>query len=233
MSQLTITDKQELARVREEQAKRLKKKMEECEKGAFMMMMQTTRIASNEFSRQKVTLQERIDYCTLLKLRFDLQTSFEEARNRMMNSYSHDIAPCGLTITAVVRELTTIFVECKTREDYDKKAAAIYKDGGDTELRQRVDGMRQSCVAWWKRLHDMHEAFDAELPGVMPSVENLPGHGRAVTQIKILMALDRANWCLRMKMSIDDWYINGKSSMYTWIEEILEADNKWPAEFKC
>lgn len=249
-AELNIEDEETLKRVRAEHTERLEKQEKMAVKGDYMKLLETTRIDKVEIEREKKTTEEKLAILNLQKVRLDLLTALKSARSSHMQSYYKDVAPCGKTVTQCVERLFEIFRGCRNRAEYDEYAAMIYgakpgnygdmtpeeqedSDRAQKELKTEVNPLRQSVIAWWKDLHDMYTSFGEEMPDFVPTVDNLPGHGRAAAQMKMLMTLDCAIWVFSMKMKIEDWYVKGKSSMYTWIEGILEADKKWSAEFKC
>lgn len=240
---MRITDPATLTIKRKEHAERLKRKEQEKDMGDFMKMMQTTRISREECEQEKQTMQQRIEALTLQNLRFKLMMGYKHAVSDAMREYAEKRQEVtGGTVSQAVRRLCELFRGCKTRKQYDARAMSFYRAKDETgtplkdfdvDLKKEIDGLRQVVVGWWKGLHDIEQMVTPEIPGLMPSIEVQPGYGRAATQIRIIAALDRANWVFSMGKAIEEWYVKGKSSMYTWIEGVLANAGELPEEFVC
>ncbi len=174
------------------------------------------------------SLSDQNDILLNLKYKVDLASSFNQINGGLMRDYQNTPSLDGLTPSQAVRDLSKMFAGCKTRADFDFRAVSIYQDD---ENKKTADVLRQNVIAWYEQLYALHDLYDKIVSGLVRNFKDSPGRGRAAHAFKLMTALDRANWVVSMKMSIDEWYISGKAEVYDWLEE--ELDDNLDDEFRC
>ena len=198
-----------------------------------------------------ISLDERLKMMNLLEAQLRLTDTVYRLSRGIMEDYAGGAGLYGMSPSQAVQGLSKEFKDCNLPEEIEFRAMQIYKSPQDIEAqmlaekrddlkpsldaakarKENVDNCRATLLIWWKKLHDLHKLYDDQVPGLLNSITDEPGSGRAVYQYKLLTALDVANWMTVMKKDFKEWKVSGKAELYDWMETILIAAKKLPAEF--
>lgn len=210
-----ITDSQLLETL--ESTRREKRKAKLQNPSPLLDMAKRLRPSAAEILSEDQSIEYRIKIGQLATMQLSLIDAAYRAESGLMDEYHGGKGMFNMSPSEAVGNLTQYFRGFNTANEIEKRAMDAYTGEKD----EKIDQARATLVAWWKKVHRVHQIYDVQIPGVVPGVEEVPGKGRMVLHYKLMIALDVANWTKSMNMDFDKWVISGKAELYEWMEAQL------------
>jgi hypothetical protein len=200
-----------------ESTRREKRKAKTQNPSPLLDMAKRLRPTELEILSADQSLEYRIKLGQLATMQLVLTDAAYRAESGLMDEYHGGKGMYNMSPSEAVTHLTQYFRGFTTADEIEKRAMDAYTGEKD----EKIDQCRSTLVAWWKKVHRVHQIYDDQIPGAIPGAEEVPGKGRMIVHYKLMIALDVANWVKGMNMNFEKWVESGKAELYDWMETQL------------